>query len=68
MNEDNLNMEIRKFLKKVGIASQRFIENELIKAESDGNLKPGQRIELEMTLSIKSLGAENKIIGEIDTD
>ena len=68
MNEDNLNMEIRKFLKKVGIASQRFIENELIKAESDGNLKPGQRIELEMILSIKSLGAENKIIGEIDTD
>ena len=68
MNEDNLNMEIRKFLKKVGIASQRFIENEIIKAESDGNLKPGQRIELEMILSIKSLGAENKIIGEIDTD
>ncbi|SVE47771.1 uncharacterized protein METZ01_LOCUS500625, partial [marine metagenome] len=23
MNEDNLNMEIRKFLKKVGISSQR---------------------------------------------
>jgi hypothetical protein len=68
MNEDNLNMEIRKFLKKVGIASQRFIENEIIKAESDGNLKPGQRIELEMTLCIKSLGTENKIIGEIDTD
>ena len=28
MNEDNLNMEIRKFLKKVGITSQRIIEKE----------------------------------------
>ena len=68
MNEDNLNMEIRKFLKKVGIASQRFIENEIIKAESEGELKPGQQIALEMTLCIKSLGAQNKIIGEINID
>ena len=29
MNEDNLNMEIRKFLKKVGITSQRLIENQI---------------------------------------
>ena len=27
MDEDNLNIEIRKFLKKVGISSQREIEN-----------------------------------------
>ncbi len=27
MDEDNLNIEIRKFLKKVGITSQREIEN-----------------------------------------
>ena len=29
MNEDNINMEIRKFLKKVGITSQRIIENQI---------------------------------------
>ena len=45
MNEDNLNMEIRKFLKKVGITSQRVLENEIIKAEGNGNLKAGQHIE-----------------------
>ena len=27
MDEDNLNLEIRKFLKQVGISSQREIEN-----------------------------------------
>lgn len=27
MNDDNLNMEIRKFLKKVGVTSQREITN-----------------------------------------
>ena len=66
MNKDNLNMEIRKFLKKVGITSQRFLENEIIKAEGDGNLKGGQKIEVEMTLCIKSLGNENKIIDVIN--
>ena len=29
MNEDNLNLEIRKFLKKVGISSQRVLENHI---------------------------------------
>ena len=36
MNEDVLNMEIRKFLKKVGITSQREIEKEIYKAEKAG--------------------------------
>ena len=39
MNEENLNLEIRKFLKKVGISSQRVIENYIIKAVEEGNLK-----------------------------
>ena len=29
MNEDHLNLEIRKFLKKVGISSQRVLENHI---------------------------------------
>ncbi len=33
MNEDSLNMEIRRFLKKVGITSQREIEKEIYNAE-----------------------------------
>ena len=39
MDEDNLNIEIRKFLKKVGITSQREIENYIRKKFNEGNIK-----------------------------
>ena len=51
MDEDNLNIEIRKFLKKVGITSQREIENYIRKKFSEGGLKEGQAIEIKMELS-----------------
>jgi len=50
MDEDNLNIEIRKFLKKVGITSQREIENYIRKKFSEGNLKKGDSIEVSMQL------------------
>ena len=68
MNEDNLNMEIRKFLKKVGITSQRIIEKEIYKANQNSNIKAGDEIEIEMTLSIRSLNASDKISGKIKID
>ena len=51
MDEDNLNIEIRKFLKKVGISSQREIENYIRKKFSEGRLREGQSIEVTMNLS-----------------
>ena len=51
MDEDNLNIEIRKFLKKVGITSQREIENYIRKKFSESSLKEGQSIEISMNLS-----------------
>ena len=65
MNEDNLNMEIRKFLKKVGISSQRLIENGIYKANNAGLIKSGDEIDIEMNLSIKSIKLENTISGKI---
>ena len=41
MNEDVVNMEIRKFLKKVGITSQREIEKALQEADAAGKLAGG---------------------------
>tara|TARA_Y100001954_G_C15388483_1_gene396819 strand:+ start:45 stop:251 length:207 start_codon:yes stop_codon:yes gene_type:complete len=51
MNEDNLNLEIRKFLKQVGISSQRKIENYIRKKFTEGNIKIGQSIKVSMNLS-----------------
>ena len=38
MNEDTFNLQIRKFLKKVGITSQREIESAVRKAIDSGAL------------------------------
>ena len=51
MDEDNLNIEIRKFLKKVGITSQREIENYIRKKFSESSLEESQSIEISMNLS-----------------
>ena len=39
MNEDTLNIEVRKFLKNVGITSQREIEHGILKAVETGKVK-----------------------------
>ena len=51
MDEDYLNIEVRKFLKKVAITSQREIEKFIRKSIADGSLKEGQSIEISMNLS-----------------
>ena len=68
MNEDNINMEIRKFLKKVGITSQRIIENQINMANNNGTIKTGDEIELEMSLTIKNFDSTNSISGKILID
>jgi len=49
MDEETLNMSIRKFLKKVGITSQREIERALNQADQDGELD-GSPVSVRMTL------------------
>ena len=68
MNEDNLNMEIRKFLKKVGISSQRIIENSINLANDKGLINKGDNIEIKMSLAINSLNINNVISGKINIE
>ena len=63
MDEDNLNLEIRKFLKQVGIRSQREIENYIRKKFSEGSIKIGESIEVSMNLTSKN-GELNHSINE----
>jgi len=51
MDEDKLNIEIRKFLKKVGITSQREIENYVRNKFSKVDIKNSQSIEIKMELT-----------------
>lgn len=52
MNEDTLNMAVRKFLKNVGISSQREIEHAILKAVENGDLKGDESLNIDMTLSM----------------
>ena len=61
MDKDNLNIEVRKFLKKVGISSQRIIETTLTNKFQNGDIKIDDEIELEMNLSIKNFQEEHLI-------
>jgi len=61
MNKDNLNIEVRKFLKKEGISSQRIIETSLTSKFENGEIKIDDEIELEMNLSIKNFQEEHLV-------
>ena len=51
MDEDNLNIEVRKFLKQVGISSQREIENYIRKKFTEGSIKIGESVKVSINLS-----------------
>ena len=66
MDEDVFNMTLRKFLKNVGITSQREIENAVRTAIDEGNLSGDESIEAKVPLSIESLGVSTDVNGKID--
>ena len=55
MNPETFNMSIRKFLKSVGVQSQREIEGAVEKAIASGRLKGGETLPARMTLTIDGL-------------
>ena len=52
MNDDTFNMSIRKFLKHVGVHSQREIEAAVGEAIKAGKLKGTERLPAKMTLTL----------------
>ena len=65
MNEDIFNMEIRKFLKVVGVTSQREIEQAVRAAVHAGKLKGSERLKARMVLTVDGAGLSKTIDGEI---
>jgi len=52
MNEDTFNIQLRKFLKKVGINSQREIESKVRSAVESGQLKGNETLNAVVTLKV----------------
>lgn len=65
MNEDTLNMQIRRFLKQVGVTSQRMIETAVHEADRAGKLAGLSKVTATMTLSIPDLGLHHVVTDEI---
>jgi hypothetical protein len=65
MNEDLLNMEIRKFLKHLGVTSQRAIENALHEALKSGKLKDKKSVKAHVILTVDSVGLKHEITEDI---
>lgn len=65
MNEETLNLTIRKFLKKVGISSQREIEHAVAAAMSSNAIAGTESFPVKMTLEMPDLRLQVSFDGEI---
>jgi hypothetical protein len=68
MNEDVLNVSLRKFLKKVGITSQREIEQAIRTAIADGRLKGNEALPSKVLLAVDGIGLAVEIEGAIELE
>ena len=66
MNEDVFNESLRRFLKKVGITSQREIEKAVRNALSAGRLKGHEKLPAKMVLTIGNVSLTHEIDDEIE--
>ena len=55
-DDDTLNLEIRKFLKKVGITSQREMERAIYGAVENGQLDADGTVHARVTMELPELG------------
>ncbi len=65
MDEERLNIDIRKFLKKVGITSQREIEKAVRSAIDSGKLTGTETLNARVRLEVDGIDLDLTIDGDI---
>ena len=65
MNDNTFNMEIRKFLKTVGVTSQREIEKAVDVAIKSSRIQGNETLQVQVTLEIGEIGLNTTIQGTI---
>ncbi len=68
MNEEQFNMTMRKFLKKVGVTSQREIEHAVSAAIESGKLQGNETLKASVVLEIPEIGLHQEIEGGISLE
>jgi len=65
MDEDTFNISLRKFLKTVGVTSQREIEKAVREAAAAGSLPAGKLV-VTARITIEGLPCDHVVRGDID--
>ncbi len=65
MDQETFNLSIRKFLKMVGVNSQREIEQAVQRAMQEGSLRGSEVLPARVTLEIPALDVKVPFDGEI---
>ncbi len=65
MDEEKLNIDIRKFLKKVGITSQREIEKAVRSAIDSGKLTGTETLNARVRLEVDGIDLDLTVDGDI---
>ena len=68
MDEEVLNIQVRKFLKKVGIQSQRVIEQAVKDYIRKGSLYGAEKLDASMLLEVPEIGLKVSIEGKIEIE
>lgn len=68
MNEDVFNIAVRKFLKEVGVTSQREIEKAVQAALHSEKIRGSEKLEAKVTLEISAIGLTHVVHGSIELD
>jgi hypothetical protein len=68
MNEDVFNTSIRKFLKNVGVTSQREIEKAIRGAIESGKLKGNEKLPARMTLTVGGVSLTHTVDDTIELE
>ena len=68
MDEEVLNIQVRKFLKKVGIQSQREIEQAVKDHIKKGSLSEAEKLDATMLLAVPEIGLKVSIEGKIEIE
>ena len=65
MNDDTFNMNVRKFLKMVGVTSQREIGRAVGEALAAGRLTGTETLRARVVLTVEGLDLSHEVRGEI---
>ena len=68
INEEKLNLSIRKFLKGVGINSQRIIENKVRKIVDSGKNENLSNVSVSINIKSQDLDINEEIKGQIEIE